>query len=63
MAVLIYSSVGIAAPLAPRCAGPWMVRSRARLRRRRAQPRCAVCPQAFWMRCLYLPLVRLASSL
>ena len=27
------SSVGIAAPLAPRCAGPWMMRSRARLRR------------------------------
>ena len=35
-----------------------MTRSRARLRRRRAQPRCAVCPQAFWMRCLYMPLVR-----
>ena len=31
--------------------------------RRRAQPRCAVCPQAFWIRCLYMPLVRLASSL
>ena len=28
-----------------------------------AQPRCAVCPQAFWMRFLYMPLVRLASSL
>ena len=28
-----------------------------------AQPRCAMCPQAFWMRCLYMPLVRLASSL
>ena len=25
--------------------------------------RCAVCPQAFWVRCLYMPLVRLASSL
>jgi len=30
--------------------------------RRRAKPRCAVCPQAFWMRVLYMPLVRLASS-
>ena len=40
-----------------------LMRSRARSRRRRAQPRCAVCPQAFWMRCLYMPLVRLASSL
>ena len=29
-----------------------------------AQPRCAVCPQALWMMCcLYMPLVRLASSL
>ena len=32
--------------------GPWVMRSRARSRRRRAQPRCAVCPQAFWMRFL-----------
>ena len=37
------SAVGIAAPLAPWCAGPWMMRSQARSRRRRVQPRCAVC--------------------
>ena len=30
---------------------------------RRAQPRCAVCLQAFWVRCLYMPLVRLAPLL
>ena len=36
---------------------------RTRSRRRRAQPWCAVCPQAFWMHCLYTPLVRLASSI
>jgi len=30
------------------------MRSRARPRRRRAQLRCAVCPQAFWMRYLYM---------
>ena len=24
---------------------------------------CAVCPLAFWMRCLCMPLVRLASPL
>ena len=40
-----------------------MMRSRARLRRRRAKPRCALCPQALWMRYLYMPLVRLALSL
>ena len=34
------------------CAGSWMMRSRTRLGRRRAQPRCAVCPQAFLVRCL-----------
>ena len=27
------------------------------------QPRCAVCPHTFGMRCLYILLVRLASSL
>ena len=32
-------------------------------RRRRAQPRCAVCPQAFRVRFPYMPLVRLVSSL
>ena len=63
LVVLSSSSVGIATPFAPRCAEPWMMMSRARSRRRRAQPRCAVCPQAFWMRVLYMPLVRLASSL
>ena len=31
--------------------------------RRRAKPRCAVCLQAFWVRCLYMPLVRLALPL
>jgi len=44
-----------------------MIRSRAQSRgssrRRRAQLQCAVCPQAFWMRCLYMPLVRLALPL
>ena len=28
-----------------------------------AQPRCAVCPQAFRVRCLYMPLVCLESPL
>ena len=30
---------------------------------RRAVDDEAVCPQAFWVRCLHMPLVRLASSL
>ena len=31
--------------------------------RRAVQPRCALCPQVFWTRCLYMPLVKFASLL
>ena len=65
MAVLAVTT----APLAPRwCAVGTAVRravgdeAPGSVEKETAQPRCAVCPQAFWVRCLYMQVCVLFFS-